>query len=81
MVPVVPAAMLFDGIVSCLRMYTPDEMKAMAVEVGGESFKWEAGIEYPPGSAIPIPYLMGTPLRTADETARCEIMALEGEGA
>jgi hypothetical protein len=60
-VPVIPAAMLFDGLVSCLRIYTPDEMKAMAVDVGGEAFDWEAGIAYPPASAVPIPYLIGIP--------------------
>jgi hypothetical protein len=60
-VPVVPAAMMFDGIVSCLRIYTPDEMKAMAVEAGGEAFDWESGIDYPRWSAIPIPYLIGIP--------------------
>lgn len=60
LVPVVPAEVMFDGVVSCLRIYTPEEMKAMAIEVGGEAFDWEAGIDYPPGSAIPIPYLIGT---------------------
>jgi hypothetical protein len=59
--PVLPAAMMFDGVVSCLRIYTPDEMKAMAVEAGGDAFEWDAGLDYPPGSAIPIPYLIGIP--------------------
>ncbi len=70
MVPVAPIAMMFDGVVSCLRIYTADERKAMAVEVGGEAFDWEAGIEYPPGSAIPIPYLIGTPRHRAEENAQ-----------
>lgn len=65
-VPVVPVAMMFDGLVSCLRIYTPNEMKAMAIDAGGEAFDWEAGIAYPPGSLIPIPYLIGTPRRTSD---------------
>jgi hypothetical protein len=60
-IPVIPAAVLFDGIVSCLRIYTPDEMKAMAIEAGGEAFTWEAGFERPPGLAVPIPYLIGIP--------------------
>jgi hypothetical protein len=68
-VPVVPAAMIFDGIVSCLRIYTPEEMKAMAVEAGGNAFDWEAGIDYPPGSVIAIPYLIGTPRHPAEVTA------------
>jgi hypothetical protein len=68
-VPVVPAAMMFDGVVSCPRIYTPGEMKAMAVEVGGAAFDWEAGTDYPPGSVMPIPYLIGLPRHPADETA------------
>lgn len=68
-VPVVPAAMMFDGAVSCLRIYTPDEMKAMALEVGGEAFDWESGVDYPPWSVMPIPYLIGIPRHPADETA------------
>jgi hypothetical protein len=60
-VPVVPVATMFDGIVSCLRIYTPDEMKAMAVSVGGDAFDWNAGVDYPSGTIMSIPYLIGTP--------------------
>jgi hypothetical protein len=68
-VPVVPFAMMFDGVVSCLRIYNPNEMRAMAMEAGGEAFEWEAGTAYPPGSAIPIPYLIGVPRHPAEGTA------------
>jgi hypothetical protein len=64
-VPIIPVAVLFDGIVSCLRTYTPDEMLAMAREVGGAEYDWEAGVEYPTGVPIPITYLIGIP-RPAD---------------
>jgi hypothetical protein len=60
-VPVVPVVILFDGIVSSLRIYTPDEMAAMAREVDADGYDWEAGIEHPAGSPIPIPYLIGVP--------------------
>jgi hypothetical protein len=63
LVPVIPAAVLFDGVVSCLRIYTPDEMLAMAREVGGEGYEWESGLEYPAGSPVSIPYLIGVPRR------------------
>lgn len=66
LVPVVPVAVLFDGVVSCLRTYTPDEMLAMAREVGSEGYEWECGVEHPPGSPIPIPYLIGVPRRNPD---------------
>jgi hypothetical protein len=60
LVPVLPLAILFDGVVSTLRVYTPEEMLAMGKEVGGD-YEWEAGTERPAGSPIPIPYLIGVP--------------------
>src|SRR5262249_32629164 len=44
LVPVIPAAVLFDGVVSCLRVYTPEEMLAMGREVAGEAYDWDAGV-------------------------------------
>jgi hypothetical protein len=61
-VPVVPLSIMFDGIVSCLRVYTPEEMKMMALDAGGD-YDWDAGSAYPRGSPIPIPYLIGVPRR------------------
>jgi hypothetical protein len=68
--PVIPAAMMFDGLVSCLRIYTPDEMKAMALDVRGDAFDWEAGIAYSPGSMVPLPYLIGIPRDASDSRER-----------
>ena len=66
LVPVLPAAILFDGVVSTLRVYTPEEMLAMGREVSGEEYEWEAGFERPAGSPIPIPYLIGVPRSPQD---------------
>jgi hypothetical protein len=60
---------MFDGIVSCLRIYTPDELATMAREVGGEAYDWETAAEYPAGSPIPIPYLIGVPRQAVAETS------------
>lgn len=59
-VPVVPVAILFDGLVSCLRTYTPAELRALAAEAGGD-YEWEAGADYPRGSPVPVTYLIGVP--------------------
>jgi len=37
-VPVLPVAILFDGVVWTLRVYTPAEMLAMGQEVGGDAY-------------------------------------------
>ena len=61
-VPVVPAAILFDGVVSSLRTYTPDELLALGREAdGGGSYEWEVGLHSPPGSWLGFPYLIGVP--------------------
>jgi hypothetical protein len=65
LVPVLPLAILFDGVVSCLRAYTPEEMLAMGREVGS-GYEWEAGFERPAGSPLPIPYLIGVPRLARD---------------
>ena len=70
LVPVVPAVVLFDGVVSCLRIYTPDELAAMAREVGSDLYDWQTGVERPPGSFIPIPYLIGVPRLSPAPTAQ-----------
>lgn len=61
LVPVLPLAILFDGVVSCLRIYTPCEMLAMGREVGGNGYEWEAGFDRAAGSPLPISYLIGVP--------------------
>ncbi|WP_119293322.1 class I SAM-dependent methyltransferase [Azohydromonas sediminis] len=61
-VPVVPLAVMFDGIVSCLRTYTPDEMMALVRGIPGhETFDWEAGIERIGRLPVGVTYLIGTP--------------------
>jgi len=61
LVPVLPLAIWFDGVVSTLRIYTPEEMLAMGREVGSNEYEWEAGWEKPAGSPVSIPYLIGVP--------------------
>ena len=61
LVPVVPLAIAFDGVVSCLRVYTPEELLAMGREVGGDEYEWEAGFERSSGSPLPVPYMIGLP--------------------
>jgi hypothetical protein len=58
LVPLVPALVLWDGIVSCLRSYTPEEMRALAEGLDG--FDWEAG-QLTGHAPIPVTYLVGTP--------------------
>jgi hypothetical protein len=63
--PIAPAIFAWDGMVSALRTYTPDELYALATSVGGgDTYQWEAGrfdIQGPYG-AMPTIYLIGRPV-------------------
>ena len=65
--PVIPLAALVDGVVSCLRTYTPEELRMLAVSAeqaavtgdAGWAYTWTAGES---GSGpIPMTYLIGYP--------------------
>lgn len=43
LVPVIPLMFAFDGVVSVMRCYTPDELLALTDQPDCESFEWEAG--------------------------------------
>lgn len=62
-VPVVPALFMFDGVVSQLRTYTPDELRGLTKGMKRFDYRWEVGqVEHPwlPGK---VSYLLGVPGR------------------
>lgn len=61
LLPAVPALVLWDGVVSCLRTYTPDELRAMTDELEGEGYRWEIGRARSRGAPAPVTYLLGWP--------------------
>jgi len=62
LVPVIPTVAFIDGIVSCLRTYTPDELRGLAESVDGATgYEWTAG--HAGGGPIPMTYLVGVPVR------------------
>jgi len=60
LVPIVPFIVLFDGIVSCLRTYSPAELKTLVEGVpDNETYDWEIGEQSGGRNPIPITYLIG----------------------
>ena len=58
--PLIPLFALFDGIVSMLRMYTPEELLKMAEEAGEDKFVWKSGrVKHKFGAYVV--YLIGYP--------------------
>jgi hypothetical protein len=64
MIPVLPLAVWWDGVVSCWRTYRPDELLALADEVNDSGMQWRAGEWRTPGQPLPVTYLIGTPATT-----------------
>lgn len=61
LLPAVPLACWWDGVISQLRAYTPAEMESLTGAVGVEGYRWQVGqapLEGAPGS---ITYLLGYP--------------------
>lgn len=58
--PLIPLLVLFDGIVSCLRIYSPDELRALVAELGDAGYDWDIGQVKGKGP-MHLTYLIGTP--------------------
>jgi hypothetical protein len=59
--PVLPLVGAFDGVVSCLRTYSPPELRELVR--GLDSYEWEIGATRSPWSPLVVTYLVGVPKR------------------
>ena len=62
-IPVVPAFLTWDAFVSCLRTYSPKELRELVDGLKGEGYAWEIGVET--DRLVSIFYLIGYPNRRA----------------
>ena len=60
-VPIIPLVLLFDGVVSCLRTYRPQELREMIKKLSGTEYQWEVGEQARGSGGAPITYLIGYP--------------------
>jgi hypothetical protein len=59
-IPLIPIFALFDGVVSMLRMYTPEELLSLAKETDSGKFVWKSGmLKHKLGNYVT--YLVGYP--------------------
>lgn len=61
LIPLIPFFVLWDGLVSCLRVYTQDELRAMVAALDAPDYTWEIGAIKLRGSPVPATYLVGWP--------------------
>jgi len=59
LLPVVPAVLWVDGVLSCLRSYTLDDLRELTAGLAAEDYAWEIGDAR--GGRVPIRYVVGRP--------------------
>ncbi|MBL9107284.1 MAG: hypothetical protein JNL82_40715 [Myxococcales bacterium] len=60
-VPIIPALFIFDGVVSQLRTYTPEELREMTGPLQSREYTWEIGRTSHPIFPSKLTYLLGLP--------------------
>jgi hypothetical protein len=60
-IPIIPLVLLFDGVVSCLRTYRPQELREIIKNLSGIEYQWEVGEHSRALGQMPITYLIGYP--------------------
>ena len=80
LVPLVPFLVFWDGVVSCLRTRTPDEMRALVERVGNEAhgnglsgysasgYQFSVGQDRVRGLPVRVTWLVGCPLPVPHQT-------------
>jgi hypothetical protein len=62
-IPVIPFAFMFDTIVSCLRTYSPRELRTLTEDIAeGDTYYWDIGVETFERTSAGITYLIGYPV-------------------
>lgn len=69
-IPAVPLFILWDGVVSCLRVYSPEELRALTASLSGPDgapgYEWEIGQTQEPQVPGRMTFLIGRPRKRAD---------------
>ena len=61
LIPVIPLVLMFDGVMSCLRTYRPDELKEIVGKLTAKDYEWEVGEHAGAIALMPLTYLIGRP--------------------
>ena len=59
LMPAAPALLAVDGVASCLRAYTANDLRELTE--GLEGYDWEAGVVRAARAPVPVTYLIGVP--------------------
>ncbi len=67
-IPVIPFVLYFDGIVSCLRAYSQNELRNLVAHVSSKGYVWRIGEQC--GGLTPITFLVGYPKEASERHTR-----------
>jgi hypothetical protein len=69
LIPVIPFVVFFDGLVSCMRTYSPAEMRELVSATSGSDYEWDIGQYLIPFVFMTVTYTIGYPRtkRVADQ--------------
>jgi hypothetical protein len=67
--PVIPFVLWFDGIMSCLRTYSLQELAELTSGLTAHGYEWKIGQESGGLFPVPITYLIGYPTRNSQSAA------------
>lgn len=59
LVPVIPFVLWFDGVLSCMRAYSPQELSTMVAALETNDYVWEVGTAR--GWLVPVTFVVGYP--------------------
>jgi len=62
LIPVLPLIILWDGIVSMLRVYSPEQMREMTADLQSPDYTWELGRLQVRGIPGGLPFIIGRPV-------------------
>ena len=62
LLPIVPFTLFVDGVLSCIRAYSLEDLRELTRGLGGDDYRWEIGEQS--GGRIGITYLIGRPVKS-----------------
>jgi hypothetical protein len=69
LIPIVPAFLFWDGVVSSLRTYSTQELESLVGSLGDNDYEWDVG-QCPAPNGFKVTYLVGTPPSAPEESTQ-----------
>lgn len=61
LIPIIPLVLVTDGIISCFRTYSPDQLRDMVTQLDAPGYEWHVGRYQTWSTPLPVIHLIGYP--------------------